>query len=136
MKNNMNFRNILSKIKLKKSTENPTNKNSDSKSVIKDKRNRPIFILRLLSYFVIFLLLLAIMLTVIFVHSSITNSIGQIESIASYQNKIHIELIDFNALEKTEEYWQEKVKSELTPIERNPFLETIIEVTTTTELLE
>lgn len=116
----MNLIDILKKLKLKKNSAISPSANRDIK--IKDKRNRPIFILRLLSLFIIFLLVLSVMGTVFFVYSSITNSIGQIQSIALYQSEAHVELIDFGKLDKVEKRWQEKTNSLLPDIKRNPFV--------------
>lgn len=115
----MNLTDILKKLKFKKKSAVSPSAKKDIK--IKDKRNKPIFILRLLSLFIIFLLVLSVMGTVFFVYSSITNSIGQIQSIATYQSVARVELIDFGKLDKVEKRWQEKVNSLLPDIKRNPF---------------
>ncbi|MDP2692633.1 MAG: hypothetical protein Q8O88_03255 [bacterium] len=147
----MKFNNLLSKIKQKTIPSSDASHafGGGTKNQIKDKRNRTMLILRLLSYFIIFLLILALMFTVIFVYTSIMNSLGQIQSIVSYQSEARVQLIEFNKLDKIESYWKDRTELKLTEIERNPFIEapilkketvmvtsTLLDLSTTTTTIE
>lgn len=118
----MRLANIINKLR-KKDTVGADKKLKKGKTKIKDKRNRHIFVLKMLSFFVMFLLLLGIILTIIFVYSSITNTIGQIQSIVTIQTEGNIQLINFGKLDKIEKYWEDNINTELPVTTRNPFIE-------------
>ena len=119
----MNLNNILEKIKNIKGLplKNKIGALKDTEIKINDKRNRPILILRLLSFLIIFLLISGTMFTMIFVYNSINASISQIDSIIAYQSESIVELIEFGKLDKIEKYWQEKEQFEMPTLKRDPF---------------
>ena len=119
----MNLNNILEKIKNIKGLplKDKLGVTKEVETKINDKRNRPILILRLLSFLIIFLLILGTMFTMFFVYNSINASIGQIDSIIAYQSESIVELIEFGKLDKIEKYWQEKEQFELPTLKRDPF---------------
>lgn len=112
----MDIKNIFAKIKLKL----PEKKD---KEIIKiqDKKNKYIFVLRMLSILVMALLVGVIIATVLFVYQTIMNTIGQVQSISLYQAELRVELIDFNRLEKIERKWEEKISEDKPNLIRNPF---------------
>lgn len=119
----MKLNNILSKIGFKKGIgqNNKPAKIDDIKTKLRDKRDRPILILKLSSYLIISLLISGLMFTGVFVYTSIINSIGQIQSIVSFQSEARVQLIEFSKLEKIEEYWQKKTNTKLPILKRDPF---------------
>jgi len=109
------------KLKAQKEKEN----RADIK--IRNKKYRYIYTLRVISMLVIFLLALVAIGTALFVYREITNTIGQVQSIALYQSELRIELINFNGLDKIEKKWNEKYNVEDMEIVRNPFVQIIPE---------
>jgi hypothetical protein len=128
----MNIKKIFVKIKFPEKKDKEIIK-------IQNKKNRYIFILRMLSILIMAFLVGVIIATVLFVYETVMNTIGQVQSISLYQSELRVELIDFNRLDKIEKKWEEKISDEKPNIKRNPFsiakdIPIIIpSVTTTTE---
>lgn len=112
----MDIKNIFAKIKLKL----PEKKDKEI-TKIQNKKNKYIFVLRMLSILVMALLVGVIIATVLFVYQTIMNTIGQVQSISLYQSELRVELIDFNRLEKIEKKWEEKINEDKPNLIRNPF---------------
>lgn len=111
----MNIKNLFAKIKLPEKKDKEIIK-------IQNKKNRYIFILRMLSILIMAFLAGVIFATILFVYETVMNTIGQVQSISLYQAELRVELIDFNRLDKIEKNWEEKISGDKPNIERNPFV--------------
>ena len=121
----MDIKNIFTKIKLK------FPKKKDEEIIrIQNKKNKYIFILRMLSILVITFLTGVIITTILFVYETVMNTIGQVQSISLYQSELRVDLIDFNRLDKIEKKWAEKINDEKPNIKRNPFIKESFTTTT------
>lgn len=92
---------------------------------IETEKYKYVTTLRVLSLFVIIILLAAFSATAIFVYKTVMDTIGQVQSITLYQAELRIELIDFNRLDKIETKWKEKYEIEPIDITRNPFISVV-----------
>ena len=121
----MDIKNIFTKIKLK------FPKKKDEEIIrIQNKKNKYIFILRMLSILVIALLATVATTTILFVYNTVISAIEQVQSISLYQSELRVELIDFNRLDKIEKKWTEKINDEKPNIKRNPFIKESFTTTT------
>lgn len=114
-----NLATMLKKITAFKKNGDVQKKNLAEK--IKNKGDKQISVLRMISILLIFSLLALFFTTIMFVYQSVITTIDQIQSIVIYQNAIVVDLIDFNRLNQVEKEWNHKLNTPLEAIKRNPF---------------
>lgn len=125
------MKNIFKNLKLKIEQS----KSSNKELKLQKEKYRYVTILRLLSIFILGILIAIVFGTAFFVYRAVMGTIGQIQSISLYQTELRVEIIDFNKFEKVEKLWETKFSDSEKTLIRNPFIKDLTVKATSTPML-